>query len=69
VQRHYEELPTPDGFVAIGDALCTFNPIYARGMSAAPRQAKLLGETLSEHLSRARESEGISSDFYSRAAT
>lgn len=67
VQRHYEELTTPDRFVAIGDALCTFNPIYAQGMSAAARQANLLGEVLAEHLSRARGLDGIVADFYSRA--
>jgi 2-polyprenyl-6-methoxyphenol hydroxylase-like FAD-dependent oxidoreductase len=52
VQRHYEELIIPDRFIAIGDALCTFNPIYAQGMSAAAREAKLLGEVLSECLSQ-----------------
>ena len=29
----------------IGDALCTFNPIYAQGMSAAAKQAKILQDT------------------------
>ena len=68
VQHHYEELTTPRRFIAIGDALCTFNPIYAQGMSAAARQARLLSEVLSEHLSQGRGPDGIASKFYSRAA-
>ena len=67
VQRHYEEVSNLDRFIAIGDALCTFNPIYAQGMSAAARQAKLLGDVLSEHSSQGRESDGIAADFYSKA--
>src|SRR5208282_2346518 len=67
-QRHYEELTTVDRFIAIGDALCTFNPIHAQGMSAAARQASLLGEVLSEHLSKAPKADGIAADFYARAA-
>lgn len=66
VRRHYEEL-TIERFIAIGDALCTFNPIYAQGMSAAARQAKLLGEVVAEHLSTGRELDGLAADFYSRA--
>ena len=56
-----------DRFIAIGDALCTFNPIHAQGMSAAARQANVLREVLSEHLSQARGTDGIAADFYSRA--
>jgi 2-polyprenyl-6-methoxyphenol hydroxylase-like FAD-dependent oxidoreductase len=67
VQHHYEELTIPDRFTAIGDALCTFNPIYAQGMSAAARQARLLGEVLSEHLSQRHGADGIAAKFYSRA--
>jgi hypothetical protein len=36
-------------------------------MSAAARQAELLGEVLSEHLSQGREPDGIAAKFYSRA--
>ena len=54
----------PERFIAIGDALCTFNPIYAQGMSAAARQADLLREVLSEHLSQARGPDGIAADFF-----
>jgi 2-polyprenyl-6-methoxyphenol hydroxylase-like FAD-dependent oxidoreductase len=68
VQHHYEELARADRFIAIGDALCTFNPIYAQGMSAAARQADLLHDVLSQHLSEERGLDGIGADFYSRAA-
>jgi 2-polyprenyl-6-methoxyphenol hydroxylase-like FAD-dependent oxidoreductase len=34
--RHFEKLPRfPRGFVAMGDAVCAFNPIYGQGMTAA----------------------------------
>ncbi|MFE0023812.1 FAD-dependent oxidoreductase [Amycolatopsis sp. NPDC059021] len=34
--RRFDRLkPWPDGFVVLGDAYCTFNPIYGHGMSAA----------------------------------
>ena len=67
VQNHYEELSSTERFIAIGDALCTFNPIHAQGMSAAARQAGLLGEILSEHLSRERGLDGLAKTFYFRA--
>jgi 2-polyprenyl-6-methoxyphenol hydroxylase-like FAD-dependent oxidoreductase len=68
VRRHYEELRGIDRFIAIGDALCTFNPIHAQGMSAASRQGNLLGEVLSEHGAQARGTDGVAAKFYSRAA-
>jgi 2-polyprenyl-6-methoxyphenol hydroxylase-like FAD-dependent oxidoreductase len=69
VQRHYEQLTSPaERFLAIGDALCTFNPIHAQGMSAAARQANLLREVLSEHQSQARGLDGIGRAFFAKAA-
>jgi 2-polyprenyl-6-methoxyphenol hydroxylase-like FAD-dependent oxidoreductase len=69
VQRHYEQPSSlPQRFLAIGDALCTFNPIHAQGMSVAARQANLLREVLSEHLDQARGLDGIEGAFFSRAA-
>jgi flavin-dependent dehydrogenase len=45
--RHYERLARwPDGLVALGDAVCTFNPIYGQGMSVAALSARLLGESV-----------------------
>ncbi|MEV0366736.1 hypothetical protein [Nocardia fusca] len=36
VWRRFDRLSAPPpGFIAVGDAVCAFNPIYAQGMSAA----------------------------------
>ena len=68
VQNHYEELSSVERFIAIGDALCTFNPIHAQGMSAAARQAGALREILSQHLFREPELDRLAGAFYSKAA-
>jgi len=48
-RRHYEKvgrlLP---GFVTLGDAACSFDPIYGQGMACAALQADALGETVRE---------------------
>jgi len=39
VQRHYERMSSfPEGFLILGDAVCCFNSVYGRGMSAAPTE-------------------------------
>lgn len=35
-----------DGFVAVGDGVCAFNPVYGQGMSAAAASASILRDTL-----------------------
>jgi flavin-dependent dehydrogenase len=57
--RHYDGLGRfPDGVVAVGDAVCAFNPVYGQGMSAAAVGAEVLDRWLREessHRSRGRD--------------
>jgi hypothetical protein len=45
--RHYERWDARlAGFVAMGDAVCAFNPVYGQGMSSAVMCAGILEEAL-----------------------
>ena len=47
--RHYERLEKlPQGFIALGDAVCSFTPIYGQGMTVAAQGAVLLQQCLNE---------------------
>jgi 2-polyprenyl-6-methoxyphenol hydroxylase-like FAD-dependent oxidoreductase len=46
-RRHVEALRSfPLGWVLLGDAVCSYNPIYGQGMTAAALQAEALGDAL-----------------------
>ncbi|MEU5695112.1 FAD-dependent oxidoreductase [Actinosynnema sp. NPDC020468] len=49
LRRRHDLVPaSPNGFLVVGDALCSFNPLYAQGMTVAGQQALVLRDLLAE---------------------
>ncbi|MFE4712632.1 MULTISPECIES: FAD-dependent oxidoreductase [unclassified Paenibacillus] len=52
VRQHFEKLESwPSGLLVLGDALCSFDPIYGQGMTVASIEAETLASCLEEQLS------------------
>jgi 2-polyprenyl-6-methoxyphenol hydroxylase-like FAD-dependent oxidoreductase len=50
-RRHYERMSRfPEGLLPLGDAFCSFNPIYGQGMTTGALQAQTLDECLRQGL-------------------
>jgi 2-polyprenyl-6-methoxyphenol hydroxylase-like FAD-dependent oxidoreductase len=61
IRRHFERLEFfPAGLLAIGDALCRFNPVFGQGMSVAAQEAVILDRLLAEGIPMER----LARDFF-----
>jgi flavin-dependent dehydrogenase len=64
LRRHYEKMACfPQGYLVVGDALCSFNPIYGQGMSVSILEAEALEATLAEQPNL----DNLASRFYQKA--
>lgn len=60
-RRLYERMKRfPERYVVVGDAICSFNPIYGQGMSVAAMEADALDTTLGEGV------DALARRFYAR---
>ena len=67
--RHFDRLKrSPEGFIALGDAVCQFNPVYGQGMTVAALGGVLLDRCLRAHLRRhpGRDMRGLARTYQRR---
>jgi 2-polyprenyl-6-methoxyphenol hydroxylase-like FAD-dependent oxidoreductase len=68
-RRYYERMSRlPDGFVILGDALCSFNPVYAQGMTVAAIEVEMLQTCLQQRQHRQKDLSGLPRQFQKAVA-
>ncbi len=71
IRYHYEALQRfPDGLIVMGDAFCSFDPVFGQGMSVAAKEALCLDEMLTQESRRSDPGlAGFPRRFHKRIAT
>jgi 2-polyprenyl-6-methoxyphenol hydroxylase-like FAD-dependent oxidoreductase len=50
IRKYYERMSKrPNNLIVIGDAICTFNPVYGQGMCVAALESEILDQVLISH--------------------
>ncbi|MEJ2132788.1 MAG: FAD-binding monooxygenase, partial [Gammaproteobacteria bacterium] len=69
IQRRFHELSAfPENFLVLGDAICSFNPVYGQGMSSGALQARELRGLLAQRADGGADTRGLALEFFPRAA-
>ncbi|MDA0747874.1 MAG: hypothetical protein O2954_15245 [bacterium] len=70
LRRDYERMSSlPHNLVVLGDALCSFNPVYGQGMSVCAMSAQVLDDCLQGRDSRSRDAfTGFSMHYFKRVS-
>ena len=67
--RHYEKLThQPERFIVLGDAVCSFTPIYGQGMTVAALGAMTLNDCLENIVKKRSNLSGLTKTFQKRLA-
>jgi 2-polyprenyl-6-methoxyphenol hydroxylase-like FAD-dependent oxidoreductase len=67
LRRHYERMRRfPAGYLVIGDAICSFNPSYAQGITVSALEVEALDRILTQHDGEV--SAGLAHAYFSAAA-